>query len=258
MQNEEMNMQDENKNIEEVTEAADVTKEEVVVTEEAEATVEEAGNTEVTEEERVYSEDFEINKLKAGVEAILFALGTAVSIERLSEALEIKDWEVKEVIEALSKDYEKKSRGIEITELDGSVQLCTKQSAYEYLVKVVKNPQKFVLTDSVLETLSIIAYKQPITRGEIEKIRGVSCDHAMNKLIEYDLIEEIGRLDAPGRPILFGTTEQFLRSFGVKNLTELPEISPELVEEMKQQAENEIASASEVGGTEENPMSVDI
>lgn len=211
-----------------------------------------------TTEEKVYSEGYEINKMKAAVEAILFALGSSVSIERLSEVLEIKAWEVQEVLDALMKDYAKKGRGIEITELDGAVQLCTKQSEYEYLVRVVKNPQKFVLTDSVLETLSIIAYKQPITRGEIEKIRGVSCDHAMNKLMEYDLIEEIGRLDAPGRPILFGTTEQFLRSFGVKNLTELPEISPELMEEMKMQAESEIAGASEVGATEENPMNMDI
>ena len=92
----------------------------------------------------------------------------------------------------------------------------------------------------VLETLSIIAYKQPVTRLEIERVRGVSCDHAINKLLEYDLITELGRLDAPGRPLLFGTTEQFLRCFGVKSLEELPELNPVQVEEFKQQAEQEV------------------
>ena len=96
------------------------------------------------------------------------------------------------------------------------------------------------LTDTVLETLSIIAYKQPITRVEVERIRGVSCDHAINRLLEYDLITELGRLDAPGRPLLFGTTEQFLRCFGVGSLEELPELTPVQVEEFKQQAEAEV------------------
>ena len=112
---------------------------------------------------------------------------------------------------------------------------------YEYLIKIAKNPRKPVLTDTVLETLSIIAYKQPITRVEVERVRGVSCDHAINKLLEYDLITELGRLDAPGRPLLFGTTEQFLRSFGVKSLEELPELNPVQIEEFKQQAEAEVS-----------------
>lgn len=249
-------MQDENK-IENNIEVENIETEKVEI-EDIDHNIENT-NTENNSTEQVPSEAFQdMDKLKSGMEAILFMMGTSVSIEKLAEVLEITESEVGEVVAALAKDYEASNRGIELTELDGAVQLCTKQSAYEYLVKIVKNPQKFVLTDSVLETLSIIAYKQPITRGEIEKIRGVSCDHAMNKLIEYDLIEEIGRLDAPGRPILFGTTEQFLRSFGVKNLAELPAISPELMEEMKQQAESEIAGASEVGGSEENPMNVDI
>ena len=108
------------------------------------------------------------------------------------------------------------------------------------MIKIAKVPKKFVLTDTLLETLSIIAYKQPVTRLEIERVRGVSCDHAVNKLLEYDLIMEVGRLDAPGRPLLFGTTEQFLRSFGVKSLEDLPELSAVQVEEFKQQAESEV------------------
>ena len=96
-----------------------------------------------------------------------------------------------------------------------------------------------MLTDTLLETLSIVAYKQPITRAEIEKIRGVSCDHAVNRLVEFGLIAEVGRMDAPGRPLLFGTTEEFLRSFGVKSLEELPELSAVQIEEFKIQAEQE-------------------
>ena len=134
----------------------------------------------------------------------------------------------------------REERGITLLRLEDSVQLTTKSSMYEYLVKIAKTPRKMVLTDTVIETLSIIAYKQPITRLEIEKIRGVSCDHAINKLLEFDLITELGRMDAPGRPLLFGTTEQFLRCFGVGSIEELPEISTSTVEELKHQAESEI------------------
>ena len=124
--------------------------------------------------------------------------------------------------------------------LEDSFQMCTKPSMYDYLIKMTHRPKKHTLTDVALETLSIIAYKQPVTRLEIERVRGVSCDHAINKLLEYDLITELGRLDAPGRPLLFGTTEQFLRCFGVKSLEELPELNPVQVEEFKQQAEQEV------------------
>ena len=136
--------------------------------------------------------------------------------------------------------YQEENRGISIIELDGVYQMCTKGEMYEYLIKVAKSPRKYVLTDTVLETLSIIAYKQPVTRLEIEKIRGVSCDHAVNRLVELDLIKELGRLDAPGRPLLFGTTEQFLRSFGVRSLEDLPSLNPEQIEDFKEQAEEEI------------------
>ncbi len=179
-------------------------------------------------------------KALAVTEAILFAVGNSVTIDKLSDVLELEKKEIKEIIRQLKEKYQDFERGIELIELENSVQLVTKDLAYEYLVKIAKTPPKYSLTDTVLETLSIIAYKQPVTRGEIEKIRGVSCDHAINKLLEYDLIEEVGRLDAPGRPLLFGTTEQFLRSFGVKSISDLPTMSPELVEDMKNQAEEEI------------------
>lgn len=177
--------------------------------------------------------------MKAVLEAILFAMGNSVTKDRLSEALEIDKKELKKLLEELKNDYESDSRGIELIELDNAVQLGTKGFAYEYLAKLGKTSNKYVLTDSLLETLSIVAYKQPVTRTEIEKIRGVSCDHAINKLLEYELIQELGRLEAPGRPLLFGTTEQFLRSFGVKSIGELPKMSPELMEDFRKQAEDE-------------------
>ena len=124
--------------------------------------------------------------------------------------------------------------------LEDSFQMCTNPELYEYLIKIAKQPKKIVLTDVVLETLSIIAYKQPITRIELEKIRGVKCDHAVNKLIEFNLVKEVGRLDAPGRPLLFGTTEEFLRRFGVSSLEELPEVNPVKMEDFKAEAEEEI------------------
>ena len=111
---------------------------------------------------------------------------------------------------------------------------------YDYLIKIAKAPRKMQLSDSVLETLSIIAYKQPITRLEIEGIRGVASDYAVNKLLEYELICELGRKDAPGKPILFGTTEEFLRSFGVKSIKDLPKVDTVHIEEFKQEAEEEI------------------
>ena len=135
--------------------------------------------------------------------------------------------------------YEAEDRGVRIIELDNSFQMCTKPEAYEYLIRIAKQPKKYVLTDVLLETLSIIAYRQPVTKLEIEEIRGVKTDHAVNKLVEYELVQEVGRLDAPGRPILFGTTEEFLRHFGVTSLEELPNLNPEQVEDLKEQAEDE-------------------
>ena len=146
----------------------------------------------------------------------------------------------------MEEEYRQEGRGIGLTRFDNAVQLCTKAEMYEYLIKIAKAPRKMSLTDTVIETLSIIAYKQPITRVEIERIRGVSCDHAINKLLEYDLITELGRLDAPGRPLLFGTTEQFLRCFGVGSLEELPELSTVQIEEFKQQAEAEVQLQLEI------------
>lgn len=181
-----------------------------------------------------------MEKKKAILESILFSMGTSVDISQLAEVIEENKKTTRKLLVQLKEEYDKEDRGITLMELEDSYQMCTKPDMYEYLIKIAKTPKKFVLTDTVLETLSIVAYKQPVTRIEIEKIRGVSCDHAINKLIEYDLITEVGRLDAPGRPLLFGTTEQFLRSFGVKSLEELPELNPDRMAEFKEQAEQEV------------------
>ena len=183
---------------------------------------------------------------KAAIEAILFAMGESVEISRLADAIEEDIKTTRNILEEMTQEYRQEGRGIGITQLDDAVQLCTKAEMYEYLIKIAKAPRKMVLTDTVIETLSIIAYKQPITRVEIERIRGVSCDHAINKLLEYDLITELGRLDAPGRPLLFGTTQQFLRCFGVGSLEELPELSTVQIEEFKQQAEAEVQMQLEI------------
>ncbi len=179
-------------------------------------------------------------KAEAVIEAVLFTMGETVEISRLADVIEEDIKVTRDILKGMEERYAREDRGIMLARFDDAVQLCTKESMYEYLVKIAKAPRKLTLTDTVLETLSIIAYKQPVTRVEVERVRGVNCDHAINKLLEYDLITELGRLDAPGRPLLFGTTEQFLRCFGVGRLDELPELNPVQLEEFKQQAEAEV------------------
>lgn len=187
-----------------------------------------------------------IEEYEAAAEAILFAMGDSVEIKKLAFALQVNEREAELILRNLADRYQADNCGLQILELDGAYQICTKPSQYEYLIRIAKQPKKRVLTDVLLETLSIIAYKQPITKAEIEKIRGVSCDHAVSKLVEYNLVNEVGRLDAPGRPMLFGTTEEFLRSFGVHSIDELPVLNEDQVEEFKHQAEQEAEMKLEV------------
>lgn len=185
-------------------------------------------------------------RAEAVIEAVLFTMGESVEISRLADVIEEDVKTTKEILKEMEERYGREDRGITLTRLDDSVQLCTKEDMYESLIKIAKAPKKMSLTDTVLETLSIIAYKQPVTRVEIERVRGVNCDHAINKLLEYDLIAELGRLDAPGRPLLFGTTEQFLRCFGVESLEALPELNPVQMEEFRREAETEVGLQLEV------------
>lgn len=173
---------------------------------------------------------------KAAIEAILFTLGEAIELERLAAALDVPESQLQTLMDELIEEYQDDSRGIQIIKLENSYQMGTKSSMYEYLINITHVPKKHVLTDVLLETLSIIAYKQPITKLAIENIRGVKSDHAVNKLVEYNLVCEIGRLDAPGKPIVFGTTEEFLRNFGINSLDELPIINSDKIEDFKAQA----------------------
>lgn len=179
-------------------------------------------------------------QMESIIEGILFTFGEAVEPSRIAKALEVETKDVVKALEHMKETWAEEVRGVQLTELDGSYQMCTKPELYEYLIRMAKQPRKQVLTDVLLETLSIIAYKQPITKSEIEKIRGVSSDHAVSKLVEYSLVTELGRLDAPGRPMLFGTTEEFLRSFGVSSIDELPTPTTDQMETFKQEAEQEI------------------
>ncbi len=185
-------------------------------------------------------------KIMAVIEAVLFAMGDSVELSKLQHVLEIPEEEIRGMIQLMNETYKRQDRGIYIMELENAVQLCTKPELYEYLIRVAKAPRKYVLSDTLLETLSIIAYKQPVTKLEVEKIRGVSSDHAVNKLLEFHLIQELGRLDAPGRPLLFGTTEEFLRTFGVKSLGDLPVLNQDQVEDFRKQAEEEAGVKVEV------------
>ena len=180
-----------------------------------------------------------IEEYEAAAEAILFAMGDSVELKKLAFALQVGEREAELIVRNLADRYQASNCGLQILELDGAYQICTKPSQYEYLIRIAKQPRKQVLTDVLLETLSIVAYKQPVTKAEIEKIRGVKCDHAINKLVEYELVKELGRLDAPGKPILFGTTEEFLRCFGVQGLEELPAVDPVKLEDFKAEAEEE-------------------
>ncbi len=175
----------------------------------------------------------------SGIEGILFAMGDAVTVAELSKALDLPAEECKAGVESLAQQYKEENRGIQIIKINDGYQMCTSKEVYEYLIKLAKQPKKYVLTEVLLETLSIVAYKQPVTKAEIEKIRGVSSDHAVNRLVEFGLVQELGRLDAPGRPMLFGTTDDFLRAFGISSVEELPVLNATQLEEFKMEAEEE-------------------
>ena len=191
------------------------------------------------EEEQFPEEDSSYDS-RAAVEAVLFSMGDSVELNRIAAAIGETPAVTEKILRELEDRYQAPESGIRLLELNGAWQLCTKKQYYEYLIRIAKQPKKPVLTEVVLETLSIVAYRQPVTKAEIERIRGVSSDHAVNKLIEYGLIHEIGRLNVPVRPILFGTTEKFLRLFGVSSADSLPTLSAVQIEDFKAEAEAEM------------------
>ena len=186
-----------------------------------------------------------IEKTEAAIEAILFTMGESVEAEKIAVAIEHDVDTTVKIIHNMMDKYENEDRGI-------------KEEYYDNLIRICSQPRRYTLTDAALETLSIIAYKQPVTKIEIEKIRGVNSDRSVNKLVELELVKEVGRLDAPGRPMLFGTTEEFLRTFGVGSIDELPVISEDMVEQYKEEAEYEIASELKEEAMNEEQLTLDI
>ena len=193
---------------------------------------------------------------EAIAEAVLFTMGRSVEVRQLAAAMGQSEDCARKAVLRLKNRYDKEKKGIQIIELEDAFQMCTRAQYYENLIRVASVPKRQVLTEVVLETLSIIAYRQPVTKMEIEKIRGVKSDHAVNKLIEYNLVCEVGRLDAPGRPALFAITEEFLRRFGIGSTEDLPGLNPEQEEEIKsevaQELKLEMEEMEETEETEEN------
>ena len=165
----------------------------------------------------------EKKELANALEAVLFSLGEAVEIDKLAEALEVREDEIKTAFAALKKKYEKDNRGIKLIEIENSVQMCSNPDYYECIQRVTQIKKQAGLSSAALETLSIIAYNQPVTKGTMDFIRGVDCTYS---------VEAKGRSEAIGRPILYGTTTEFLRCFGLKSLEDLPPLpEKEVLEE---------------------------
>ena len=155
-------------------------------------------------------------------------MGEAVPVKRLSEVMNMKESEVETLLEEMTAEYNNSTeRGIYLIRLEDSYQLCTKREYYDYIHQLKEKARRAALTNAGLEVLSVVAYNQPVTRSSIEFIRGVNSDGPLNNLVAAGLVREMGRLDAPGRPILFGTTDDFLRSFNLSSLSELPDIDKE-------------------------------
>ena len=182
----------------------------------------------------------DIEKIKSIIEGILFAAGRVVEIKEIEMALEIPSEDIEKIIDNMQEEYKRKDRGIEIIKINNGYQLCSKKENYEYIYQIIDKRNKPKLSNAALETLSIIAYNPKISRAEIEAIRGVNVDATIYKLLEYGLIEEAGKLDLPGRPMSYKTTDEFLKMFGYSSLEELPELPRYKLDENHQIVVDEI------------------
>lgn len=187
----------------------------------------------------------DINQKKSIIEAILFAVGREVTKKELMLALEISEEELENIIGNMQEEYKEEKRGIEIIKAEDSYQMCTKKELYEYIYPVLDKRTKPNLSGAALETLAIIAYNPRITRAEIEAIRGVSADACVYKLLEYGLIEEAGKIDLPGKPMSYKTTNEFLKMFGYTSLKDLPELPRYKLDENKQIVIDELVEMNE-------------
>lgn len=182
----------------------------------------------------------EIEKIKSIIEAILFAAGRQVNIKELIVSLEMSREDIENIIEAMKEEYKAQERGIEIIKIEDNYQLCTKKELYDYIYPILDKRAKPNLSNAALETLAIIAYNPKITRAEIESIRGVEASACLYKLREYELIEEAGKADLPGKPMTYKTTHKFLKMFGYTSLNDLPDLPRYKLDENKQIVIDEI------------------
>ena len=180
----------------------------------------------------------DISEQKAIIEAILFASGKEVEIEKFMSVLELSRKEIELILGQMRLEYQEKNHGIEIIKVNNCYQMATKKELFDYIYPLFDNRAKPNLSSAAMETLSIIAYNPKITRAEIDNIRGVSTDGVLYKLQEYNLIEDAGKMDAPGRPTMYRVTNEFLKTFGLTSLDDLPEL-PKIKEEMPEQLEIE-------------------
>ncbi|GHV43820.1 segregation and condensation protein B [Clostridia bacterium] len=168
-----------------------------------------------------------LSEAERAAEAILFAFGEPVEIKVIAASLSLSADEAKAVVTRLADYYEAEGRGIKIIQVGEAYQMCTSPLFYNYVRTVNEKASAKKLSPTVIETLAIIAYKQPVSKAQIEEIRGVDATHAVNRLMESGLVCEKGRADSPGRAILFGTTDEFLRHFGFSGLSRLPDLNDE-------------------------------
>ena len=176
----------------------------------------------------------EIEKIKQIIESIMFAIGRDISVNELASVLELAPENIEEIIESMRVEFDEAGRGIQIIKVNNGYQLCSRKENYEYIYQIIDKRNKPNLSQAALETLAIITYNPKITRAEIESIRGVNSDGTIYKLLEHNLIEDVGRLDAPGRPTTYATTKEFLRMFGYSSLEELPELPRYKLDENQQ------------------------
>ena len=184
----------------------------------------------------------DIEEIKSIIESILFSAGRSVEIKEIEMALEIGKDDLETIIKSMQEEYKQKNRGIDLIKVNDGYQLCSKKENYDYICQVIDKRNKPKLSNAALETLSIIAYNPKISRAEIESIRGVNVDGTIYKLLEYGLIEEAGKLDLPGRPMSYQTTNEFLKLFGYSSLDDLPELPKYKLDENHQIVVDEIVA----------------
>lgn len=187
----------------------------------------------------------DLSEAQAIIEAMLFSTGREVKVKEIMNVLEIGSEDIEKIMQNMKAKYDAETSGIELIKVDDGYQLCTKKEYYDYIYPLFDNRAKPTISNAALETLSIIAYNPKITRAQIEAIRGVGSDGTIYKLLEFGLIEEAGRLDAPGRPTMYQVTTSFLKMFGISSLDELPDLPRYKLDENEQIVIDDIMEAPE-------------